>query len=182
MDYRELLMCMGRKWIISWNNLPNTCPQYIDMHTCNCRLMSTEAQSHHEWSYIHLSGGQMQPTCKGLGTRLELYAIVMACEMWSKHWAGKRILFYCDNEAVTGVWQSGLSYLLRGEELTCPSATQFNPAHHLSTQDVIVSDKALTFTIKALKTYQLGKSVTRTIPATKTSTCPVKTMQQYLQL
>ena len=39
----------------------------------------------------------------------ELYAIVMACETWGKHWAGKRILFHCDNKAVTEVWQSGLS-------------------------------------------------------------------------
>ena len=30
----------------------------------------------------------------------ELYAIVMA---YSKHWAGKRILFHCDNKAVTEV-------------------------------------------------------------------------------
>lgn len=71
---------------------------------------------------------------------------------------------------------------LRGGELTCPFTTQFNPARHLSTQDITISDKALTFTIKTSKTDQLGKSVTRTIPATKSSTCPVKAMQQYLQL
>ena len=33
----------------------------------------------------------------------------MACETWGKHWAGKRILFHCDNKAVIEVWQSGLS-------------------------------------------------------------------------
>ena len=71
---------------------------------------------------------------------------------------------------------------LRGGELTCPSATQFNPARHLSMYDVTVSNSALNLTIKASKTDQFGKSVTRTIPATRTSTCPVKAMQQYLQL
>ncbi len=35
----------------------------------------------------------------------ELYAIVMACETWGKHWSGKRLLFHCDNEAVVHVWQ-----------------------------------------------------------------------------
>lgn len=48
--------------------------------------------------------------------------------------------------------------------------------------DVTVSNSALNLTIKASKTDQFGKSVTRTIPATRTSTCPVKAMQQYLQL
>ena len=46
----------------------------------------------------------------------------------------------------------------------------------------MVNDSALNFTIKASKTDQFGKSVTRTIPATRTSTCPVKAMQQYLRL
>ena len=41
----------------------------------------------------------------------ELYAIVMACEAWGRHWAGKRILFHYDYKAVvTEVWQSGLSH------------------------------------------------------------------------
>lgn len=40
----------------------------------------------------------------------ELYAIVMVCEAWGRHWAGKRILFHCDNKAVMEVWQSGLSH------------------------------------------------------------------------
>ena len=39
----------------------------------------------------------------------ELYAIFMARETWSKHSAGKRVLFHCDNKAVTDVWQSCLS-------------------------------------------------------------------------
>ena len=39
----------------------------------------------------------------------ELYAIIMACEVWGKHWRGKRLLFHCDNQAIVQVWQSGLS-------------------------------------------------------------------------
>ena len=72
--------------------------------------------------------------------------------------------------------------ILRGTELTCPTTTQFNPLRHLSTRDIRMKGNALTLTIKASKTDQFCKSVTRTIPATKTSTCPVKAMQQYLQL
>ena len=33
----------------------------------------------------------------------------MACETWGKNWTDKRILFHCENKAVTDVWQSGLS-------------------------------------------------------------------------
>ena len=39
----------------------------------------------------------------------ELYAIVMACEVWGAHWSRKRILFRCDNQAVVQIWESGLS-------------------------------------------------------------------------
>ena len=30
----------------------------------------------------------------------ELYAVVLAAATWSKHWDGKKVLFYCDNLAV----------------------------------------------------------------------------------
>ena len=33
----------------------------------------------------------------------ELYAVVIACEAWGKYWAGRRILFHCDNKALTDV-------------------------------------------------------------------------------
>ena len=46
----------------------------------------------------------------------ELYAIVMACEVWGKHWSGKRLLFHCDNQAIVHVWESGLS---RSSSLMC---------------------------------------------------------------
>lgn len=46
----------------------------------------------------------------------ELYAIVMACEVWGKQWSGKRLLFHCDNRAVVDVWESGLS---RSSSLMC---------------------------------------------------------------
>ena len=37
----------------------------------------------------------------------ELYAIVVACSTWGKHWKRKRILFHCDNAAVVDVWRKG---------------------------------------------------------------------------
>ena len=39
----------------------------------------------------------------------ELYAIVMASEVWGHLWPNKRILFYCDNMAIVQLWRSGLS-------------------------------------------------------------------------
>ena len=40
----------------------------------------------------------------------ELYAIVVACKVWGKHWSGKRLLFDCDNDAVVHIWLSGHSH------------------------------------------------------------------------
>lgn len=40
----------------------------------------------------------------------ELYAIVIACEVWGGHWSGRCILFHCDNHAIVQVWESGLSH------------------------------------------------------------------------
>ena len=39
----------------------------------------------------------------------ELYAIVMACEVWGQSWRRTRVLFHCDNMAVVQLWRSGLS-------------------------------------------------------------------------
>ena len=36
----------------------------------------------------------------------ELYAIVVACYIWSSVWAQKRIIFYCDNQAVVSIINS----------------------------------------------------------------------------
>ena len=32
----------------------------------------------------------------------------MACEVWSKCWSGKHLLFHCDNQAIVQVWGTGL--------------------------------------------------------------------------
>jgi hypothetical protein len=39
----------------------------------------------------------------------ELYPIVMAAVLWGNHWAQKRILFYCDNEATVQIINKGRS-------------------------------------------------------------------------
>ncbi len=39
----------------------------------------------------------------------ELYAIVMACEVWGHLWFRRRLLFHCDNQAIVHIWKSGLS-------------------------------------------------------------------------
>ena len=36
----------------------------------------------------------------------ELFAIYAACHIWGKEWAGKKILFFTDNEAINFVWQN----------------------------------------------------------------------------
>ena len=39
----------------------------------------------------------------------ELYAILMACEVWGHLWGKKRILFHCDNQSMVHLWRNGLS-------------------------------------------------------------------------
>ena len=39
----------------------------------------------------------------------ELYAIVAACNVWGNAWAGRRILFHCDNESIVLTWKKGTS-------------------------------------------------------------------------
>ncbi len=43
----------------------------------------------------------------------ELYAILMACEVWGPSWHRKRVLFHCDNQAIVHLWKSGLPQLMR---------------------------------------------------------------------
>lgn len=40
---------------------------------------------------------------------LELYPIVVACILWGDRWCGKRIVFYCDNQAVVHIISKGRS-------------------------------------------------------------------------
>ena len=49
-----------------------------------------------------------QLQCKSIDWK-ELYAIVMACNVWGQYWCRKRILFHCDNQSIVQVWESGLS-------------------------------------------------------------------------
>ena len=37
----------------------------------------------------------------------ELYAIIVACNVWGPYWKGKKILFHCDNEAIVHIWKRG---------------------------------------------------------------------------
>jgi hypothetical protein len=39
----------------------------------------------------------------------ELYPIVIACHLWGHRWRHKRVLFYCDNESVVRIVNSGAS-------------------------------------------------------------------------
>lgn len=71
---------------------------------------------------------------------------------------------------------------LRGGELTTSSLHNFNPLRDLSVDDVVISSDCLRFTIKQSKTDQFQQTVSRTIPAMGTSTCPVRAMTQYLKL
>ena len=71
---------------------------------------------------------------------------------------------------------------LRGGELTTSSLHNFNPLRDLSVDDIVLSPDFLRFTIKQSKTDQFRQTVSRTIPATGMSTCPVWAMIQYLKL
>jgi len=39
----------------------------------------------------------------------ELFPIVVACALWFPHFSGKRIQFWCDNESVVAILNSGRS-------------------------------------------------------------------------
>ena len=41
---------------------------------------------------------------------MELYAIVIPCTIWGDTRADKQVLFHCDNQAVTSVWDLELSH------------------------------------------------------------------------
>ena len=58
----------------------------------------------------------------------------------------------------------------------------FNPLWDLSMDDISVSHISLTFIIKGSKTDQFQQTVSRTMPTTGTSTCPVQAIRQYLKL
>ena len=37
----------------------------------------------------------------------ELFAITAAVNTWGHHWARKKVLFHCDNQAVVDIWKTG---------------------------------------------------------------------------
>ena len=85
----------------------------------------------------------------------ELYAIVIACEVWGSHWRRKRILFHCDNMAIVRIWETGLSrnsqlmYLVRALFFVAAS-NNFNVLiHHIPGIDNSVAD--------ALSRFQVAK-------------------------
>lgn len=41
----------------------------------------------------------------------ELFALVVACDLWGEHVSKKRILFYCDNRSVVSIVNSKRSYI-----------------------------------------------------------------------
>ena len=61
--------------------------------------------------------------CQQLGQRgvsivwQELYAINVACHLWGAHWTSKHIHFYCDNQGVLEVINSGRSKVPRVMDL-----------------------------------------------------------------
>lgn len=40
---------------------------------------------------------------------MEMYPIVIACLLWGNQWSRKRIIFFCDNEAVVNIINKGRS-------------------------------------------------------------------------
>lgn len=61
------------------------------------------------------AGGHMQLN-KARGINIEwqeLFPIVVACAIWYPHFSGKRIQFWCDNESVVAIINSGHSKVPR---------------------------------------------------------------------
>ena len=91
--------------------------------------------------------------------------------------------------ATVGCIHIGLLWLLErgggggpGDWHWTSSLHNFNPLRDLSVDDVVISPDYLWFRIKQFKTDQFRQTISHTIPATGTSTCPVRAMTQYLKL
>jgi hypothetical protein len=39
----------------------------------------------------------------------ELFAVVVACRIWGDHFTGRRLMFFCDNQSVVAIVNSGTS-------------------------------------------------------------------------
>ena len=73
----------------------------------------------------------------------ELYAIVVACTMWGEQWAGKRVLFHCDNQAVTNIWDSGLSRSAGLMKLVCSLFLGCKTNFHVLIKHIAGSDNSI---------------------------------------
>ena len=80
---------------------------------------------------------QLRPT-KGISIEWqELFVIVVACTLWFPHFSGKRIQFWCDNELVVAIINSGHSKtpcmmdLPRFLALLSMKHNSFVRAHHI---------------------------------------------------
>ena len=70
---------------------------------------------------------------------------------------------------------------LRASEYCCPTRKKYKMAKHLLLSDVKVTPDSISLLLKSSKTDQFGKSHTLLIGATRSSTCPVRAMQKFLE-
>ena len=97
-----------QEWLPSWDTT-NIIPE-------STRILSTDLMLHTDASFIGLGAiyGNAwiqarwnSDTADDNIDFLELFAIMAATYTWGTSWAGKRIVFLTDNEAITKIWQKG---------------------------------------------------------------------------
>ena len=59
------------------------------------------------WAGRWLSGSWSLPQRRRDIQWRELYAVLVAATAWGAHWARKRLLVHCDNQAVVHIWHTG---------------------------------------------------------------------------
>ena len=100
----------------------------------------------------------------------ELYALLKAAATWGKYWASKRILFYCDNQAVVSILRSGTSKrpdimcLVRALFFVAAENNFECSATYISTHDNGVADALSRFQSNRFRELAPAADVFMTIP------------------
>jgi len=102
----------------------------------------------------------------------ELYALLKAAATWGGQWSSKRILFYCDNQAVVSILRSGTSKrsdIMALVRALFYIAAQYNfecTATYISTHDNGVADALSRMQFDRFRSLAPMADVTMTVPVT----------------
>ena len=107
------------------------------------------------WSGRWLQGRWTEAQLSMDITWKELYAIVMAVHTWGSLWKRKRILFYCDNQAVVDIWESG--FTRASETMALVRLLYFAAARHNTNVCIVHIDGANNVIADCLSHFKLDR-------------------------